>query len=413
MPLTVAIIGRPNVGKSTLFNKLIKKRTAIVADTPGVTRDRREGNAKIDDHDFTFIDTAGLETAEKSTIEARMRQQTQRAVKSADLSLFMIDARVGLTPIDRHFAKWVRRQEIPVLVIANKCEGNAGEAGRLECFSLGLGDPISISAEHGQGLTELCEALIEFDYKTARVLLTGPEIGITRDAITNQVAWQGKRIRLVDTAGMRRQAKLNDKVEKLSVQSSLRAVQYAEAVALILDSNAILEKQDLTIARKVVEEGRALIIAVNKWDLAKNHDDSLKKLFYRLQTSLPQVKGLPILTCSAKTGQGMSRLIPAVYELYEIWNARVPTGELNRWFEMMLETHPPPVITGRRLKLKYITQVKTRPPTFSIFSSRAEKIPESYIRYLANGLREDFGLTGVPLRINARSRSNPYNTKHK
>ena len=455
MPLTVAIIGRPNVGKSTLFNKLIKKRTAIVADTPGVTRDRREGDVKIDDQHFTFVDTAGLETAEESTIEARMSQQTQRAVKSADLSLFMIDARVGLTPIDRHFAQWVRRQEIPVLVIANKCEGNAGEAGRLECFSLGLGDPISISAEHGQGLTELCEALIEFDYKTARVLddttekninfnsfdrplslaivgrpnvgkstivnyllgeermLTGPEIGITRDAITNEVAWQGKRIRLVDTAGMRRQAKLNDKVEKLSVQSSLRAVQYAEAVALILDSNAILEKQDLTIARKVVEEGRALIIAVNKWDLAKNHDESLKKLFYRLQTSLPQVRGLPILTCSAKTGQGMSRLIPAVYELNEIWNARVPTGELNRWFEMMLETHPPPVITGRRLKLRYITQVKTRPPTFSIFSSRAEKIPESYLRYLANGLREDFGLTGVPLRINARSRSNPYKTKHK
>lgn len=457
MPFTVAIIGRPNVGKSTLFNRLTGKRHAIVDDAPGVTRDRREGDAKIGDFRFRLIDTAGLEDADDDALEGRMRQQTERAIEDADVALFMIDARAGLTPIDRHFAEWLRTRRTPVLLLANKCEGGAGEAGRLEAFSLGLDEPIAVSAEHGQGLGDLYDALTERaemaepeDDKAAGGtggldeddpnrplslaivgrpnvgkstmvnfllgedrMLTGPEAGITRDSITVPWTWKGREVRLVDTAGMRRQAKVDAKLERLSAQDSLRAVQYAEVVVVVLDSNAVLEKQDLTIARKVTEEGRALIIAVNKWDAAKDRKASLARLADRLQTSLPQVRGIPIVTCSAKTGRGMDHLMPAVVDIHEVWNARAPTGELNRWFEAMVEAHPPPVVSGRRLRLRYITQVKTRPPTFSIFSSRADKIPESYLRYLANGLREDFGLMGVPLRLNARRRENPYGRKRR
>jgi len=457
MPFTVAIIGRPNVGKSTLFNRLTGKRQAIVDDTPGVTRDRREGDARIGDLDFRLIDTAGLEDAEADALEGRMRQQTERAVAEADAALFMIDGRAGLTPVDEHFAQWLRGCDTRVVVLANKCEGGAGEAGRLEAYGLGLGDPLPVSAEHGEGLGELYDALVELaeaagadnygddtvaeaDTKTeaARPLqlaivgrpnvgkstmvnvllgedrmLTGPEAGITRDAITVPWTWEGQEIHLVDTAGMRRKARVDRKLEKLSVADSLKAVQYAEVVVLVLDSNAVLEKQDLTIARRVIDEGRALIIAVNKWDAAEDRKASLQRLSDKLQTSLPQVRGIPVLTCSAKTGRGMDRLMPAVLQTYEVWNARVPTAELNRWFEMMMEAHPPPVVAGRRLRLRYITQVKTRPPTFSIFATRAGKIPESYLRYLANGLRDDFGLEGVPLRLNTRQRENPYDKKRK
>jgi len=457
MPFTVAIIGRPNVGKSTLFNRLTGKRHAIVDDTPGVTRDRREGNARIGDFEFRLIDTAGLDDADDDTLEGRMRLQTERAVEESDAALFMIDSRAGVTPVDEHFAGWLRTRSTPVILLANKCEGGAGEPGRLEAYALGLDEPVAVSAEHGQGLSELYDALvaqaeasdvaagdaphIDMDLdeddpnrplqlaivgrpnvgKSTMVnfllgedrMLTGPEAGITRDAIAVPWSWQGRDVQLVDTAGMRRKARVDKKLERLSVQDSLRAVQYAEVVVLVLDSNAVLEKQDLTIGRKVIDEGRALIIAVNKWDVAEDRKDSLQRLSDRLQTSLPQVRGIPIVTCSAKTGRGMDRLMPAVFETHEVWNARIPTGELNRWFEMMLESHPPPVVSGRRLKLRYITQVKSRPPTFALFSSRADRIPESYLRYLANGLRDDFGLTGVPLRFNARKRDNPYDSKRK
>ncbi|MEK9723001.1 MAG: ribosome biogenesis GTPase Der [Rhodospirillaceae bacterium] len=463
MPFTVAIIGRPNVGKSTLFNRLTGKRHAIVDDTPGVTRDRREGDARIADFPFRLIDTAGLEDADDDALEGRMRLQTERAVDAADATLFLIDARAGVTPVDEHFAAWLRTRSTRVILLANKCEGGAGEAGRLEAYALGLGDPVPVSAEHGEGMGELYDVLVElaggvqhtpdaveddeadadFDPdaaddgpdrplqmaivgrpnvgKSTMVnyllgedrMLTGPEAGITRDSISIPWSWQGREVLLVDTAGMRRQARVDAKLERLSVQDSLRAVQYAEVVVLVLDSNAVLEKQDLTIARKVIDEGRALIIAVNKWDVAEDRKESLQRLSDRLQTSLPQVRGIPIVTCSAKTGRGMDRLMPAVFEIHDVWNARVPTAELNRWFEAMVEAHPPPVVSGRRLKLRYITQVKTRPPTFAIFSSRAEKLPESYLRYLANGLREDFGLSGVPLRLNTRRRDNPYDRKRR
>ncbi|MDD9876489.1 MAG: ribosome biogenesis GTPase Der [Magnetovibrio sp.] len=454
MPFTVAIIGRPNVGKSTLFNRLTGKRHAIVDDTPGVTRDRREGDARIGNLSFRLIDTAGLEDADDDALEGRMRHQTEAAVAQADVALFMIDARAGVTPIDEHFAAWLRTQETPVVLLANKCEGGAGEAGRLEAYALGLGDPLPVSAEHAGGLPELYDVLSAMAWeagseaepapgevgdddpdrplqlaivgrpnvgKSTMVnyllgedrMLTGPEAGITRDAISVPWSWQGREVHLVDTAGMRRKARVDAKLEKLSVADSLRAVQYAEVVVLVLDSNAVLEKQDLTIARRVIDEGRALIIAVNKWDAAEDRKASLGRLSDRLQTSLPQVRGIPIVTCSAKTGRGMDRLMPAVFEVYDLWNTRVPTAELNRWFEMMLEAHPPPVVSGRRLKLRYITQAKTRPPTFVLFSTRAEKIPESYLRYLVNGLREDFGLDGVPLRVAPRKRDNPYDSKKK
>ena len=454
MPFTIAIIGRPNVGKSTLFNRLSGKRQAIVHDTPGVTRDRRESITQIGSLGCKLIDTAGLDDTIKGSMEDRMREQTERAIKQADIMLFLIDARTGLTPVDSYFAKSLRAHNKPVILLANKCEGGAGEAGQIEAYALGLGPPIPVSAEHGQGISNLIdalstasEALISHeqihdpsDIETVNSeqplllaiigrpnvgkstivnyllgedrMLTGADAGITRDSITTNLRWKDRSIHLVDTAGIRRQAKLHEKLEKLSVRDSLRAIQYAEVAALVLDSNAILDKQDLTIARKVIEEGRALIIAVNKWDIAKDRKRSIQRLQDRLNTSLPQVRGIPVVTCSAKIGEGMDRILPAVYETYAVWNARISTGELNRWFAMMLESHPPPMVAGRRLRLRYITQVKARPPTFSIFSGRADKIPESYLRYLANGLREDFGLIGTPLRLNTRKRNNPYHKKN-
>jgi GTP-binding protein len=451
MQLTVAIIGRPNVGKSTLFNRLTGKRHAIVDDTPGVTRDRREGEARVGDLTFHLIDTAGLEDADEDALEGRMRLQTERAVAEADVALFMIDARAGLTPLDEHFANWLRTQETPVILLANKCEGHAAEAGRMEAYALGLGDPLAVSAEHGGGMVDLFDALRPFAEpddiplddesdedaefpplqmaivgrpnvgKSTMVnkllgqdrMLTGPEAGITRDAITIPWQYEGREVRLVDTAGMRRRGRIEEKLEILSVQDSRRAIQYAEVVVLVLDSNAILEKQDLTLARQVIEEGRALIIAVNKWDVADDRKAALQRLEDRLQTSLPQVRGIPVLTLSAKTGKGLEKLMPQVFELHELWNRRVPTSALNQWLADMTGQHPPPVVAGRRIRLRYITQAKTRPPTFILFSTRAEKLPESYLRYLANGLREDFGLWGVPLRLNVRKRANPYDDKKK
>lgn len=462
MSLTVAIIGRPNVGKSTLFNRLTGKRHAIVDDTPGVTRDRREGAARIADLRFYLIDTAGLEEADDNSLEGRMRIQTERAVADADVALFMIDARAGLTPMDEHFSQWLRTQKTPVVLMANKCEGKAAEAGRMEAFALGLGEPLAISAEHGIGMSDLYDALLEFDeQKTAsdkhdhdavRVIdtdaedddedvpnrplqmaiigrpnvgkstlvnrllgdermLTGPEAGITRDAITIPWQYEGREVRLVDTAGMRKRGKIDEKLEILSVQDSRRAVQYAEVAVLVLDSNAILEKQDLTLARQVVEEGRALLIVVNKWDVAEDRKASLRRLNDKLETSLPQVRGVPVITCSAKTGKGLDKLMPAVFRLHEQWNRRVSTSKLNQWLSEMTEAHPPPVAAGRRLRLRYITQAKARPPTFILFTTRADKVPESYLRYLANGLREDFDLWGTPLRFNLRQRENPYADK--
>ena len=455
MPLTATIIGRPNVGKSTLFNRLTGKRHAIVDDTPGVTRDRREGKAYIGTLNFNLIDTAGLDEGDAETLEGRMRRQTERAVDDADIVLFMFDARVGLTPMDEHFASWLRTCETPVILLANKCEGKVAEAGCMEAYALGFGDPLAISAEHGIGMAELFEALLPFAKnfeasdkvvisappldlepgdddeipplqmaivgrpnvgKSTMVnrllgeerMLAGPETGITRDAITIPWEHEGRAVRLVDTAGMRRRSKIHEKLEILSVQDSRRAIQYAEVVVLVLDPNAILEKQDLTLARQVIEEGRALIIAVNKWDVANDRKAALKRLDDRLMISLPQIRGIPVITCSSKTGKGLDKLMPVVFDLHEQWNQRILTSALNQWLLGMTEAHPPPLVAGRRLRLRYITQAKTRPPTFILFSTRANKVPVSYLRYLANGLREDFDLWGIPLRLNVRKRENPY-----
>jgi len=462
MSFTVAIIGRPNVGKSTLFNRLVGKRVAIVDNMPGVTRDRREGDATLSDLSFTIIDTAGLEDVHDNSLESRMRQQTEAAFLEADVALMLIDARAGLTPIDEHFAGWLRRHDTPVILVANKCEGAAGQSGMLEAFSLGLGDPIPLSAEHGEGLADLYDVLRPYadaakeHEKRARQLeeeiypadsgeevddevvmnrplqmaivgrpnvgkstlinkllgedrlLTGPEAGITRDAIT--VPWQhnGREFKLIDTAGLRRRAKVTEKVEALSGAETRRAIDFAQVVVLMLDARDMLEKQDLTIARGVIDEGRALIIVVNKWDLIKNGKEALDKLHDRLQTSLPQARGIPIVTVSAKTGRGLDKILDAVLDIFEVWNRRIPTAKLNRWLEHILEHHQPPLVSGRRVKVRYMTQPKTRPPTFALFVSHAKGLPESYIRYMANALREDFELWGVPLRVLVRKGKNPF-----
>ena len=451
MSFTVAIIGRPNVGKSTLFNRLVGKRLAIVDDMPGVTRDRREGEGRIAHLRFTVIDTAGLEEAGDSALEGRMRQQTERALLDADVALLLIDARSGITPIDSHFADWIRRHPTPVVLVANKCEGGAGESGLLDAYSLGLGQPLPVSAEHGEGMGDLNDALAPYAGEEAPQehpssgdeeddssrplqlaivgrpnvgkstlvnqllgddrMLTGPEAGITRDSIAVSWTYRGRQIKLVDTAGMRRKARITQKVEGLSVGETLRAIRFAQVVVLMLDGDAVLEKQDLTIARMVVEEGRALILAVNKWDMIKDKKSVTRQLNDRLQTSLPQVRGIPTVFFSALTGKGVGKLLPAVLEAYEIWNRRISTSALNRWLEDMLERHPPPLASGRRVRLRYITQAKTRPPTFVAFTSRPEALPESYSRFLVNGLREDFDMPGVPIRLHTRKGKNPYADK--
>ena len=454
MNVTVAIVGRPNVGKSTLFNRLVGKRLALVAAEPGLTRDRREGAARLFDLEFTAVDTAGLEEAEADSLEARMRAQTDRAVATADLALLLIDARAGITPLDRHFADWLRRGPTPVVLVANKCESRAGEAGRLEAFALGLGEPVPLSAEHNLGLSDLRDAIqdvlegraLERDAQAPEQdaaeeegertlqlaivgrpnvgkstlvnrlvgeerVLTGPEAGITRDAIAIEWSYKGRPIRLIDTAGLRRRAKAVAKVEKLSAGDALRAIDFAQVVVLLVDAAAPMEKQDLTIARQVLDEGRALVIAVNKWDACTDRAAAMKGLGERLERSLPQSRGLPVVTVSALRGQNLDRLLDAVFAAYDVWNRRVATSALNSWLAGMVQRHPPPAPGGRRVRLRYATQAKIRPPSFVIFCSRPQAVSDAYLRYLENGLRSDFDLPGTPIRITLRKGKNPYADK--
>ena len=441
MTFTVAIVGRPNVGKSTLFNRLVGRRAALVDDTPGVTRDRREGQGRLGSLRFRVIDTAGLEEADPKSLEGRMRRQTEAALEEADVALFMIDAREGLTPIDRHFADWLRRGRTPVVIVANKSEGRAATLAAGEAYALGFGDPLPISAEHAEGLADLYDALAPFERaaeekdgqaeaplrlaivgrpnagKSTLVnrllgedrMLTGPEPGITRDAIAVPWRWNGRGVELFDTAGLRRRARVTGKLEKLSAADALRAIDFAHVVVLLLDATTPLEKQDLTIAARALDEGRGVVIAINKWDLIEDRREAMGRVKDRLQTSLPQAGGPPVVTFSALTGKGVEKLLPAAFALYEKWRIRVPTGQLNRWLEDTLERHPPPLsASGRRIRIRYMTQAKSRPPTFVAFASTPAELPESYLRYLQHGLREAFDLAGVPVRILLRKPKNPY-----
>ncbi len=442
MTLTVAIVGRPNVGKSTLFNRLVGKRLALVDDTPGVTRDRREGEARLGDLMFRVFDTAGLETINDDSLAARMTRQTERAIKDADVALLLIDARAGVTPTDRHFAQRLRRGRTPVVLVANKCEGQSATPGLLEAFELGLGEAVAISAEHGEGLADLYDALAarardsEDAADTAETakplqlavvgrpnvgkstlvnrllgeerLLVGPEAGITRDAIAVQFTFAGRPIRLFDTAGMRRRPRVQDKLEKLSVADTLRAVRYAEVVVLVIDATVGLEKQDLTIAANDVEEGRGMVIAVNKWDAVTAPDKTLRAIRDRLSISLPQVRGIPLVTVSAREGRNVDALMRSALALAETWNRRVSTADINRWLEGAIAQHPPPLVAGRPIRIRYATQVKTRPPTFALFVSKPQDLPDSYLRYLVNSMRDSFALDGVPIRTVMRKGKNPF-----
>jgi GTPase len=449
MPLaTVAIVGRPNVGKSTLFNRLVGRRVALVDDKPGVTRDRREGEARLFDLTFRVMDTAGFEDEDPASLPGRMRAQTEAAVRDADAALFLIDAREGLTALDEEIGRWLRSESTPVIVAANKAEGRGGEAGRLEAYKLGLGDPIALSAEHGEGLADLFEALrphVERDdsddaeegeqvgggpLKLAVVgrpnagkstlvntmlgedrMITGPEAGITRDSITLDWEWQGKAVELVDTAGLRKRAKVQDKLERLSTGDTRRSIDMAEVVVLLLDATRGLEAQDLKIADAVIEEGRGLVIALNKWDVADNASSLFNGVKAALAEGLSQLKDVPLLTVSAKTGKGIDQLLGAAFDIRDNWSRRVSTGELNRWFERAVEANPPPAPGGKRIKLRYITQVKSRPPSFVVFGTRVDQLPESYRRYLLNSMRRDLGLGPVPLRMTMRAAKNPYHDK--
>ncbi|MCB9994769.1 MAG: ribosome biogenesis GTPase Der [Hyphomicrobiaceae bacterium] len=465
MSVRVAIVGRPNVGKSTLFNRLVGKRLALVDDRPGVTRDRREGEGRIATLTFTVIDTAGFEDATDDSLEARMRRQTEAAIAEADLVLFMVDARAGITPLDEQFAQVLRRANKPVHLMANKAEGRASEAGLLEAYALGFGEPIPLSAEHGLGLSDLHDIILDAidarpvdeplaisdllmpetdvdidpDDDTAprwdptrplnlaivgrpnvgkstlintlvgeERLLTGPEAGITRDSIMVPWTWQGRDIRLVDTAGMRRRAKVQEKLEKLAVSDSLRAIQYAEIVVLMIDATQPFEKQDLQLADLIEREGRGLVLAVNKWDLVKDKNFALAELKEACERLLPQVRGVPLVTLSGLRGTNIGKLMQAVLDVEKRWNTRVSTARLNRWLSAMTEGHPPPAVAGRRLKIRYATQIKSRPPTFVLFCSRPDALPQSYLRYLTNGLRETFDMPGTPVRIWVRAGENPY-----
>lgn len=492
MPFTVAIVGRPNVGKSTLFNRLVGRRLAIVDDTPGVTRDLREGEARLGDLRFRVLDTAGVEQAPPGTLTARMRELTERAIADADLCLFLIDAREGLTAADEDIAAMLRRRGARVIVCANKAEGSAGEAGALEAHALGLGEVVPISAAHGEGLEELRDAIAEAvaaagtvnaagaaarprddaapagaggeiargaagkaeepeepeeedglgevdaaeeadplaERRPLRIavvgrpnagkstlvnailgeerLLTGPEAGITRDAIAVSCTWGGRALEIFDTAGLRKRARVQEKLEKLSVADALRAVRFAEVVVVVIDATRPFESQDLRIADLAAREGRAVVIAINKWDLVENRQKTLRELREACERLLPQLRGVPLVPVSAVTGAGLDRLRDAIFEAHRIWNTRVSTAELNRWLQHATATHPPPAVSGRRVRLRYATQVKARPPTFLIWCSRPEALPESYLRYLVNGLRDAFGLAGVPIRLELRKGENPY-----
>ncbi|MCG6556603.1 ribosome biogenesis GTPase Der [Ruegeria sp. 1NDH52C] len=476
MSLTLAIVGRPNVGKSTLFNRLVGKRLALVDDQPGVTRDLREGQARLGDLRFTVIDTAGLENATDDSLQGRMRRLTERAVDMADICLFMIDARAGVTPNDEIFADILRRRSAHVILAANKAEGAAADAGVIEAYGLGLGEPIRLSAEHGEGLNDLYAILMPLADKMEKTaeeqapetdvdldpeeeeevaeggvqeapvitadkplqvavvgrpnagkstlinrilgeerLLTGPEAGITRDAISLQIDWDGTPMRIFDTAGMRKKAKVQEKLEKLSVSDGLRAVKFAEVVVVLLDAAIPFEQQDLRIADLAEREGRAVVIAVNKWDVEENKQDKLRELKESFDRLLPQLRGAPLVTVSAKTGRGLDRLHAAILRAHAVWNRRIPTAALNRWLIGMLEQHPPPAPQGKRIKLRYMTQAKTRPPGFVVMCSHPDKMPESYSRYLVNGLRADFDMPGTPIRLTLRGQGdkNPYKGRRK
>jgi len=448
---TVAIVGRPNVGKSTLFNRLVGKKLALVDDRPGVTRDRREGEAHLLGLEFRVIDTAGYEDEDPDTLPGRMRAQTSAAVREADVALFLIDARAGVTPLDEEIGRWLRSEKTPVILAANKAEGRSGEAGILEAYALGLGEPIPLSAEHGEGVVDLFEHLrphVEREeqedaaeepgdptLKLAIVgrpnagkstlinriieqerLITGPEAGITRDAIAIDWLWKApdgdiRPVRLIDTAGMRKKAKVDDKLEKLSVADARRAVDFAEVVVLLLDGTRGLEVQDLKIADHVLQEGRALVIAINKWDVAEGPSALFNGIKGALEEGLSQARGVPLLTVSGKTGKGIDQLLGAAFETRDIWSKRVTTGQLNRWFENAVEKNPPPAPGGKRIKLRYITQVNTRPPSFVLFGTRVDQLPDSYLRYLVNGLRKELGFGAVPVRLAARASKNPFGNK--
>ena len=469
MTLCVAIVGRPNVGKSTLYNRLTGTRHAIVDDQPGVTRDRREGDASLAAMRFRLIDTAGLENAQPGSLEDRMRKQTELAVSLADVTMLVIDGRSGLLPDDLFFARQIRKAGANVIVLVNKCEGQAGQSVLAEAWQLGLGEPVPISAAHGDGLSGLYDALLDavtslgrgdelfdddiddafddeqidsseepeeevwFDKekdlpirvavvgrpnmgKSTLVnsligedrLLTGPEAGITRDSITLPFIHNDREFRLVDTAGIRRQARVTDKVEKLMVTDASRSIQFARVCILMLDARQPPHKQDMVIARQITDEGRALVIAANMWDDVADKQKALSQIYDRLETSLAQVRGVPVVPISGMYGRGFDKLLKAVEDMHAIWNMRISTGRLNRWLEPMLEAHPPPLSQGRRLRIRYMTQVKTRPPTFALFASKPVDLPESYLRYLIGGLRQDFGLEGIPIRMILRKGKNPY-----
>ena len=436
----VVIAGRPNVGKSTLFNRLAGKRLALVADTPGVTRDRKEAEALLRGRHVRLVDTAGLEEAPPESLAGRLREGAGTATSAADLVLFVVDARAGVTPADRHFAQWLRRQGRPVLLVANKAEGRSSQSSVLDAFELGLGEPIAVSAEHGEGLSELMaeiaerlpEAITETEesgrpLKLAIVgrpnagkstllnrlvgeerMLTGPEPGLTRDAVSVVLNDPAGPVELVDTAGLRRKARIEAALEKLAVGAAIHALKLAEVVVLVVDATEGLHDQDLQIAQLVEREGRACVIALNKWDAVENRQVARRAIGERLDMSLAQMRGVAIVPLSAQTGVGMERLLPAVRRAHEVWNKRVSTAELNRWFEHALARHQPPLVSGRRLKLRYVTQAKARPPTFVLFGTRAERLPEDYQRYLVNSLREAFDLPGTPIRVQLRGTKNPY-----